>query len=249
VDSEKFSGLFGNFIGMAALGSNIENEGSIVFEYFKINGTINDNTLKSVDTHLPFSDSVQPYNFYDNFSHGNVNNWIINTNDSSSQLIINNQLVVDNKRRLSSLSTYRAFNIDTDKDFTLETMATNIEEDNQSGWGIILRESNEFNFYTFMINNNTQSYFILKTANGKEFYIARWTKANEIKPLGANKLTIKKHGKLFYFYINEIQVTAEPFTDFFENNIGMIVTSKNTATTKEVKAAYNYFKVTGTLKK
>ncbi len=191
------------------------------------------------------SEKFKPYVFYDDFSNGNKNNWNTGHNDSVSAVIENNQLVLVNRCVAATRRCYCPISIDPRKNFTIETTATKIRGDVYTSYGISWGSDDSGYYHGFIINCDGRHYSI-GTMTGKKFKLIKpWTFSSSINYERENKLAIKKQEDSLSFYINDTFVDKEPFSDFFGPFIGAFVDQASPG--GERKAAFNYFKVTGTL--
>jgi hypothetical protein len=190
------------------------------------------------------AEKLMPYHFYDDFSNGNINNWNIGQFDNYSILITNNNLVIDNHSTDQAKGSFHSFNIDTNKDFIIETAAIKMVGDSDNGYGIVWGSNDGYNFYCFLIDNINMKYSIDEINGGEEINIKDWTKSDAIKQIGENKLTIQKHNNSLNFYINDNLVYDGAFSAFFGNQIGMM--AEPDIILNERKVAFKYFKVSGT---
>ena len=107
--------------------------------------------------------------------------------------------------------------IDQTKDFQIEATMKFVSGQDNSGNGIIWGKTNYNwdNFYNFSFSGNG-SYAIGKKVNGDwNNSIVPWTATSYLKKSDYNKLTIRKAGNQYYFFINENLVHKCLFESFY----------------------------------
>ena len=65
-----------------------------------------------------------------------------------------------------------------------------------------------------------------------------WTKSELVKRDGPNTLTVRKTGKTYYFFLNEVLVHRMPFRPFDGRQIGFVVAKKATLSVDSLKVFY-----------
>lgn len=207
VTSTDYKPFFANKIGIM-----VYNEQKIAIDYLKVNsasGTIVTNT-----------DSVL---YADDFS-SNSNNWYIgNTSDMSTD-VNNGKYYFEHKRNSSGWSTTQLIEIDTSKEFEIDTKILKVSGVDNNGFGIVFGRKDSNNQYVYTISSNGM-YSIDKYVDGKFTEIKKWTSSSYINQgNGAyNTFKVKKENGYLKFYINDQYLTLIPFSGFMGDRFGYVI--------------------------
>ncbi|GAA4823975.1 caspase family protein [Algivirga pacifica] len=130
------------------------------------------------------------------------------------------------------------FFIDQSKDFQIEAELMYVSgEDNNSitmTWG---QSDNKSDRMRFGISGNAQ-YKIDKYYKKVWYDFKNWTKSSLINPNGYNKLTVRKVGSSYFFFINESFVHSCPFEYFFGQELAFQTNQNTTIRIDNIKIGY-----------
>ncbi len=150
----------------------------------------------------------------------NINNWSVGANQSS-RLVIQNGLYTFSSFDNGAYLTVNDFNLDTDRDFEIETRIRITEGDRPATlqWGGSTTTNNFFygftadNFvFTGMNETGTASVREIAGLNSRDF----------------NTLTIRKIGQDYFFYVNEQYFDIGRFENFQRDRFGFAVGPNST---------------------
>ncbi len=132
-------------------------------------------------------------------------------------------------------------NIDQTKDFQIETTMKFVSGEYNNGNGIIWGKSNYSwdSYYTFKFTGNG-NFEVGKKNFGTYTSIKEWTLNSSIKKSDYNKLTIRKVGNQYSFFINENLVHQCAFESFYGDENCVFVNSNSTVHISNI--ALTYFK-------
>ncbi|MGD9977093.1 MAG: caspase domain-containing protein [Bacteroidales bacterium] len=130
-------------------------------------------------------------------------------------------------------------NIDTDKDFEIETSFSYTSgEDNNAltlDWG---QKDGSFRF-RFGFSGNGQ--YIIDKYDGTWSNYKSWTESPLVNKTSPNKLTIRKIDGTYYFFLNETLVHEMPFVNFFGQQLGFQCNQNTTMQVDYISVSYiNY---------
>lgn len=156
---------------------------------------------------------------YDNFS-SNTNGWDVEDNENYTVGVNSGKLVLERKKKGGSF-TGRDIEIDTSKDFIIETTLTREKSGGTGLFGVTFGRKNSSNEFSFLINTSG-NYLFRKFENDKYTGIILSTFSSAIKTgVGqSNKIKIVKSGSLLRFYINDVYVNEASFQPFYGNKFG-----------------------------
>jgi uncharacterized protein (TIGR02145 family) len=129
--------------------------------------------------------------------------------------------------------------IDQTKDFQIEATMKFVSGENNNGNGIIWGRQDNNNYYNFKFTGN--GYFGVGKSNlGTYTSIKEWTLNSSIKKSDYNKLTIRKAGNQYYFFINESLVHQCAFESFYGDENCLFVNTNSTVHISNID--FSYFK-------
>ena len=220
------------------LGFYVANKQKIGVDYIRVkynSSSNNNNYTNNKVLKLPLQE-----NFY-----SNNNGWYTGDFDTYSTKLNGGRLTIDRKKK-GGIFVSRDVDIDTQKDFVIETSISTPLSDASGLYGITFGRKNSSNEYSFLISTNG-SYLYRKFDNDKYTKIIPFNSNDAIRTgAGAtNKIKIEKHGSLLRFYINGQYMNEAPFQPFFGNKFGYTVYFKqkivvdNLNIKYETKSSYN----------
>lgn len=174
--------------------------------------------------------------FEDNF-YDNSNNWSTRDDESVSLQVLNGKYSFEHKRSTGWWGTWRNIEINTYSDFSLScnTLWMNGIENNSFEllWGL----SDANNYFAFGVSAN--GYFIYRMEiEGTSKNLIEWTMSDYINKNGSNRITVKKIGSDYEFYINNNYVGKYKFDDFFGPKVGLGVNMNQKVLFDDLKVAY-----------
>lgn len=176
--------------------------------------------VKYTDSNIPVVNTVAlNLPISEQFSSNN-NGWPDENLDKYSSAVKGGKLEVERKKEGGILIS-KEINIDTNKDFIIETSLSRQKEGASGIYGVTFGRKNGSNEYTFLLSTSG-SYGYRKFENDKYTSIIPFTSNSNIKT-GVNeynKVKIVKSGSLLRFYINDVYVNESPFEGFFGNKFG-----------------------------
>lgn len=162
--------------------------------------------------------------FFDGFD-SNKYNWPVASDAKHALSVSGGSYNFNHKRDKEGWETHNAVDINTRKDFKIETLLISKSGTEGSGYGLILGKNDDGDFYSFNITRN--GYFrIAKSKDGKFTDLIAWKKSDAISPSGKggyNILRIEKRGNKVDYLINKKIVATLDFEEFFGNQIGFVV--------------------------
>ena len=207
----EFEPFYGNQIGYV-----VYNKQKIGVDYLRVKYNTSSNTNNYTNNKVLKLPLVE--NFY-----SNNNGWYTGDFDNYSTKLNGGRLTIDRKKK-GGVFVSRDVDIDTQKDFVIETSISTPLSDASGLYGITFGRKNSSNEYSFLISTSG-SYLYRKFDNDNYTKIIPFTSNDAIRT-GAgstNTIKIEKHGNLIRFYINGQYMNEAPFQPFFGNKFGYTV--------------------------
>jgi Caspase domain/Glucodextranase, domain B len=164
--------------------------------------------------------------FFDGFDN-NKNNWVESQNSERYIKVEEGAYVFNHKRNKEGWEVHSSVDINTSKDFKIETLIVKKSGEQGYGYGLLWGKDDIGNFYAFNITGS--GYFrISKSDKGKFVDLVAWKKSDAIKTGNGpyNILKIEKRGNNVHYFINGTEVATLDFESFFGNQIGFLVYNK-----------------------
>lgn len=199
--------FYGNDLGFV-----LYDKQEIAVDYVRVKYLKNNNTVV-------YNDKTLQLPLYDGFN-SNTNGWANDNLDNYTSNVANGKLNIHRKKE-GGIFISRDININTSKDFVIETSVSR-EKTGASGlYGITFGRKNSSNEFTFLLSSSG-SYMFRKFDNDKYGKIIPFTSSSAIKTgVGqSNKVKIVKSGGLLRFYINGQYVNEAKFEPFFGTKFG-----------------------------
>lgn len=171
---------------------------------------------------------------YDDFSTNN-GAWGILKNDQVESKQENRKFIVEtqNNKMIWHLFKKKKYFIKETDDFLIEIKTNWFGGNIDKGYGITWGGKDTENHHAFYINS--QNEFAVFNVMGGNFS-GKFEKTNKIQKNSLNKLGIKKVNNQYQFLINDEVVKTMPFSDFYGQSIGVVVTGNQ-------KVAYDDFSI------
>ncbi|WP_439127338.1 hypothetical protein, partial [Polaribacter sp.] len=208
------------------LGYIIYNKQKISIAYLSVGyldkkTTINNN-FNTTDNITTFNYSDSGYHFSEQYTSNN-NSWFEKSDTNIDFKINKGKYYLKHKRTEKGWSTYIDKDIDTSKDFEIETKIDKISGVTNYGYGLIYGRKNDDDFRFYI--SSSGYYKIVRVVNNKEQIIQKWTTTSHVKTGNqkSNVLKLVKEGSSAKFYINNHFVHSTDFEQFYGNKIGYVV--------------------------
>ena len=174
--------------------------------------------------------------FQDDFSKFN-NYWLLGTEENSwSENIENGNLVFQSLTDKSKEDLLPVI-IDQQRDFEIETSLRFTEGQLNKGYGLQWGKSvNPVRQYDFLLTGSGQ--FTIDKYTGEFNDYIPFTLSDNVNRYAYNKLTIRKVGDKYFYFLNEKLVHSMPFEPFFGNLLGFQVGEKSTIMIDNIEIAY-----------
>lgn len=224
IHSTYFRSFYGNDIGFQASSNSEIRINYLKVSYFK----------KSKKEYDAVSYDEKDYFFSDYFE-DNRNNWSTGTEGKSKGVVEYGSYTWSSFVN-SGYVTQKTIEIDESRDFEIEANLKFVSGNRKSGVMLHFGRGDRDN-YNFEITG-AGSYWIGKQENGKYIASKGWTKDNYVFKGEMNKLTVRKVGNKYYFYLNEKYKHTMNFAPFFGNKIGFMVPGNSTMKVGSIKIAY-----------
>lgn len=164
------------------------------------------------------------YAFSDQFN-SNKNSWQVMNDNDVAYKITNGKYYLLHKKKTGAYRVDISRNIDTKRDFEIETKIDKIAGETNSTYGLLFGGSgqNQFRYHI----TSTGYYQIKRLVNNKYQDIVKWTQSSYLNKgnQSSNTLKIKKEGQHLKFYINDKYVNEIDFEPFYGNEIGYFLQS------------------------
>jgi len=213
----------------------IHNKQKIAVGYISITGHAPKSTTPIIQKNITTIDKV----IWDDDFSTNKNNWAISSNDNAVLEVRNNRYYFDHKKTSGGGSTTKVIDIDTSKDFEIESKILKISGIKNNGFGFIFGRKDTDNQFVFSITSNG-SYAIDQYKDGKHTAIKDWTKSTHIKTgnYAYNTLKIKKERGFIKFYVNGRYLTLYTHRPFMGKRLGFIVYNNQKIAIDNFKVKY-----------
>jgi len=221
-----FEPFFGNRVGYVVF-----NKQKIAVDYLIIkhlskakNTVVTSNSLKT-----PLSE---------NFS-SNSNGWDLTDNDNKTTRISEGKLYIKNNIKNGGAFIGKRVDIDTNKDFIIETSVTRRTSDSNGSIAFAFGRKNNTNEFDLFLSKDG-SYLFRRLENDKSIKDIPWTNTSALKTSAfqTNKLKIVKSGSLLRFYINDQYVNEAPYIPFYGKYIGFSVYDKQEVSIDYLNVSY-----------
>jgi hypothetical protein len=127
--------------------------------------------------------------------------------------------------------------IDQKRNFEIEISVKFVEGEIDKGYGLQWGKAvNPFRQFDFLLTG--AGHFTLDKYNGQFQDYVPFTLSDKVNRYAFNKLTVRKAGNMYYFFLNEKLVHSMPFEPFFGNMFGFQVGEKSTIIVDNIDIAY-----------
>lgn len=127
--------------------------------------------------------------------------------------------------------------IDQNRDFEIESQLRFVEGKMDKGYGLQWGKAvNPMKQFDFLLT--AAGHFTLDKYTGEFHDFVPFTLSDKVNRYAANKLTIRKVGDKYYFFLNEHLVHTMPFEPFYGNMLGFQVAENSTILVDYIEVAY-----------
>jgi hypothetical protein len=214
VYSMSFKSFFGNEIGFQAPRTNSLRISFIRVSYLK----------KRKNSYASYT-SKNKTTFFDEEFDDNSRDWSMGSSGKSSGDISSGYYTWKSKHKTSAWSTQKTIKIDQDKDFEIQARLKYLDGKTTSGIMLEWGKSSSGDNFNFEFNANGK-YWIGKY-EGEYVKSKGWTASSSINKTSFNKLTIRKIGEKYYFFINQEYVHSMPFKKFYGDKVSFTAPAKS----------------------
>ncbi|WP_347175043.1 caspase family protein [Polaribacter uvawellassae] len=174
----------------------------------------------------------------DDFS-SDKNGWAESSTESAEIELRNGKYYFSHKRDSGGWTSTQVVDIDTNKDFEIESKFTKISGINNNGFGFVFGRKDGDNQFVFTITSNG-SYSIDQYIDGKYTALKDWTKSSYINTgdNAVNTLKIKKERGFIKFYVNDRYLTLYTHKPFMGNRFGYVVYHKQKVAIDDLNIKY-----------
>ncbi|WP_159949832.1 caspase family protein [Polaribacter septentrionalilitoris] len=207
VHSMPFKSFYGNYFGFQASTAT-----KLKIDYLYVSYL-----AKSKTDYSAFATKDKEYIFEDQFSNNN-NSWSTGTSGKTYGRVSNGTYLWKSYQEKSSWTSHKNIYIDQKRDFEIEARMKYVSGKKTSGimlkWGSDSSENYNIEF------NGNGKYWIGSYVDGEYIASKSWTASSYINKETYNKLTVRKIGKKYYFFINEKYLHAMDYRAFFGDKVG-----------------------------
>lgn len=239
VHSMAYKALFGNKIGFQAASNSKLSIDYLKVSYLKSGGGNNDfTTNKKYKTDYNYVANADKTSLFNEPFDNNYKDWSTGTSGKTSGYVADGAYTWKALLDKSAWTSQKTIYIDESRDFEIEAKMKYVA--GKTGSGIMLKwgksESNSDNFNIEFSANG--KYWIGRYDDGEYKPSKGWTFSSSINKYSYNKLTVRKLGSKYYFFINEKFVHSMPFQAFYGNKIGFTTPSATTIKVDYLKINY-----------
>ncbi len=156
----------------------------------------------------------------------NANGWITDARDSVILIQQEGKLFMRNEEGMGA--TYKLISrpINSEKDFEVELNVRQLAGKKNKGYGMAWGAKDEDNCFLFLINS-FGSYAVYQKKEGVSMKLVDWTPSDQLLHLSVqpNKLVVRKTGKEYSFFLNDIWLRNIPFQPLQGDQLGLVLTS------------------------
>jgi hypothetical protein len=201
----------------------------------KFSYQLNNPVVTDYTKYNSISDQNRASSFLENFD-SNLNNW--ETKQGSDYK-------ADMRSGYYNLTSYNDYNylfslskcmMDEKQDYELETSINAFTMGDS--WAAGVYWGGNASSYAFSFAIASDNYYTIDEYNGQYITWKDWTVSNALNMTGFNKLTVRKIGVKYYFFINEVFVYSYNVKSFYGNKFGIIVGSKSSIAVDYLKLNY-----------
>lgn len=190
---------------------------------------------KSKTDYNAFTQNDKEYIFEDQFTNNN-NAWSLGTSGKTYGRIYDGAYTWKAYQEKSAWTSHKTIYIDQKRDFEIEARMKYFSGKKTSGimlkWG-----SDSSNNYNIEFNANGK-YWIGSYSDGEYIASKPWTISSAINKEAYNKLTVRKIGNKYYFFINNKYLHSMDYRAFFGDRVGFTTPGNSTIQIDYLKINY-----------
>jgi hypothetical protein len=175
--------------------------------------------------------------FNDDFSNNN-NNWSIGLSADScyNSKIENGAFDITSTCQGTHPMYWITQTIDIKRDFEIEAELLYVQGENDNAISLVWGKDDKNYRLRFGISGNGQ--YRINQYSGKWIDLKNWTISSLVRKSDYNKLTVRKIGEKYYFFLNEQLVHTSDFYSFFGSQIGFQGNQNSTMRVHYLKVSY-----------
>jgi hypothetical protein len=175
---------------------------------------------------------------YDNFSAEDTT-WLVGSfsNNCYSSKIVDNSYEITSVCNNSNPGFWlNNVNIDTRKDFEIEARILFVNGEDNNSISLMWGRDTSANRFLYGFSGNGQ--YRISKYSGSWNQLKNWTVSYLVHKADYNKLTVRKIGYNYYFFLNEVLVHTSQFEPFFGQQIGFQGNQNTTMRVQNFKVSY-----------
>lgn len=163
---------------------------------------------------------------FEDLMEDNSNGWITNARDSVVLIQKEGKLFMRNEEGKGATYKLVSKEINAEKDFEVELNVRQLAGKKNKGYGMVWGAEDEDNGFLFLINS-FGSYAVYQKKMGQSVKLVDWTPSDQLLHLSVqpNKLVVRKTGKEYAFFLNDIWLRNIPFQPLMGDQMGLVLTS------------------------
>ena len=175
--------------------------------------------------------------FSDDFSNNNVG-WPtgLSANGCYSSKIENGAFEITSTCKEAYPSYWIPRSVDLTRDFEIVAELLFVRGESNNSISLVWGKDDKYNGFHFGISGNGQ--YKISQFNGSWIILKDWTVSDLVHMTDYNKLTVRKIGTKYYFFLNEKLVLTSDFYPFSGNQVGFQDNQNTTMRAKYLKISY-----------
>lgn len=169
----------------------------------------------------------------------NRNDWRIERSLSSRIYIEDGKYFLGNRRINNYTLSYKNIGIDLRRDFVIEAVIEQKAGSTEFGFGLVMGDIRNTNFYEFIISAEG-AYKIIRKKRNDERDVVNWIGDRSIRRgrLSRNRFTLKKENAYLGFYINDKFLKKIPAESLSGNEVGFFLTGTQLIAVDDISVKY-----------
>lgn len=156
----------------------------------------------------------------------NSNGWIVDQRDSTILRFNKGNLAMRTEEGKSATFKLWEKAIDKKKDFEIEANIRQLSGKKNKGYGLMWGAKDSGNGFMLLINS-FGSYAVYQRKAGQSVKLVDWTPSDQLLHLSVqpNKLLVRKVGKEYSFFLNDIWLRDIPYQELMGDQMGFVATA------------------------
>lgn len=182
------------------------------------------NKMEIAATELTVRQGAPMPEMYEDIFQDNRNNWIVNKEDSNKCVFARGKLVMRGVKPGAQTTKFRENLLNTERDFEIEVNMKQIAGSQEKAYGLMWGAKDSDNGFQFLINS-FGAFAVVKREGGREQSLLPWTPSDQVLHLRVtpNKLSIRKSGLQYAFFLNDLWLANLPFQPFLGHQMGFVL--------------------------